>query len=136
MKQRSERQKLDALVRELSPLRHLYPGKATPRWISWLAGVIWELEETGSPGFGGADILAWWLVQRAMPRERLTRAQGKRLVKMAGRSQKTLDQLISMAENRSAPSRMQRGWSFMQLNTYIAGLKADSSVRIWEVARG
>lgn len=122
---RSNDDMIRAMVRELAPLRFIYRGLATPRWMDWLARTIWALETTGATGFGGPDVLAWWLVQRALPRERMTRATRDKLVRMAGRSQKALDLLVAVWERRSAPTRLQRGWSFMEVTSYVSQLRAN-----------
>jgi len=132
MKTRTHDEKIRALVAELRPLRVLFRGLASPGWMQWLAETIWRLETSGATCFGGADVFAWWLVQRAMPKRGLTRAHGRRLQRMAGRSQKCLDLLVAMAEDRAAPARFQCGWSFMRINTYMACLEAERSQPIWE----
>lgn len=113
------------LVAELAPLMDVFPGKATRGWLSKTAWRIWELEVLGPPHFGGPDVLAWWLVQRCKPKAPPTKAKAKRLIQMAGGSQKTLDLLVQVAEERSKPNRLGCGWTFMQVNSYLSARRAE-----------
>jgi hypothetical protein len=113
------------LVKELGPLMAIFPGRATPGWMGKIAVMIWLLETTGAPRFGGPDVLAWWLVQRCQPRVPLTKAKIRQLQRMCGKSQKTLDLLVAMAEDRSKPNRLGRGWSFLHVNSYLTMLRAE-----------
>ena len=70
--------------------------------------------------------LAWWLVQRCQPvTHTLTKAKIRKLQRMCVGSQKTLDMLISMEQNKSVPARLRQGWTFLHLNSYLAVLKSE-----------
>lgn len=115
----------DALIAELKKLKAIFPKLATPGWLSKMAHLIWALEGSGATRFGGPEILAWWLVQRCMPRARLTKARIATLVRMSGRSQKTLDLLVALDEERWKPSRHDIGWNFLQVNSYLTRCWAE-----------
>jgi hypothetical protein len=115
-----------AVVAELRPLAEIFP-QATPNWLAKTAWKVWLLERQRLTHFGGADVLAWWLVCRCQPKPPLTKAKIRKLQRMAGGSQRTMDLLVAVAEGRSTPKRLQTGWTFEQLTSYL---------RILELERG
>lgn len=115
------------LVNQLRPLGEIFP-EATPGFLSQLAWQIWQMEITGATQFGGPDVLAWWLVQRCIPKAPMTKAKLRKLLQMCGRNQKVLDLLVAMSEEHSRPRRLDCGWSFLELCSYITRLRAESGV--------
>lgn len=112
------------LVEALRPLQDYFP-EATAGFLSRLAWEIWQLEITGFTHFGGPEIMAWWLVQRCTPRPAMTRAKIRKLQRMCGGSQKTLDLLVAVAEENSRPRRWADGWTFLELCSYMTRLRAE-----------
>lgn len=125
--QRAAKDATTELVNQLRPLMALFPGVATRGWLSKMAWHIWQLEATGATNFGGPDVLAWWLVQRCQPYSPLSKATIRKLQRMCGGSQSTLDRLVKMEQNRRAPTRLQIGWSFERVNSYLSMLRADGA---------
>jgi hypothetical protein len=97
------------LIASLDELRAVFPGYATPVYLRELGFRLIDLEVTGRTQFGGAHVLAWWLVQRCRPGRTPTKGQVRRLGHAA-------------AWGQSGPTRLQRGWSFERLTTYVAML--------------
>lgn len=52
-------------MRELAPMRVLLRPYADPGWINKIARMIWILEFTGVSHFGGPEVFAWYLTDRA-----------------------------------------------------------------------
>ena len=114
-----------AVAEQLRPLAGYFP-KVTKGQLAKLAWRIWQLEATGATHFGGADVLAWWLVQRCQPPPALTKATIRRLQRMCGGSQKSLDLLVAMeVRGRPRPRRLQPGWTFEQIHHYLRLLELE-----------
>lgn len=116
---------MSSMITELAKLQVIFPGLATAGWIRNTATMIWQVCISGPSDFGTPDTLAWWLVQRCQPVVPLSRAKIKQLIRMSGGSQKTMDLLVAIAEERSTPSRLRGGWGFLQVNSYVAKLWAE-----------
>jgi hypothetical protein len=114
-------------VEQLRPLGEIFP-EATGGFLSKLAWQIWQLEVTGATHFGGPDVLAHWLVQRCQPKAPMTKAKIRQLQRMCGGSQKTIDLLQAMAEEHSRPRRLDCGWSFLELCSYMTRIRAERGV--------
>lgn len=110
------------LIAHLEELRAIFPGLATVGYLRRLGHTILDLEEGRRPHFGGVHVLAWWLVQRCRPHVPLTKARLHKLALLAGGSQRSMDLLVAAAENRYGPSRLQHGWDFGHLTSYMAQL--------------
>ena len=100
------RPEIAELLASLDELRAIFP-EATPMYLRDLGHRLINLEVLGRTRFGGAHVLAWWLVQRCTPSP--ARALGRRWG-------------LSAAQAKRQPLRLQQGWGFMRLTTYVAGL--------------
>ena len=94
------------LLSSLDELRAIFP-EATPMYLRDLGHRLIGLETSGRTRFGGAHVLAWWLVQRCTP------APARALGRQRG---------LSAAQAKRQPLRLQQGWDFMRLTQYVVSL--------------
>ncbi len=57
--------KFQKMMVELAPLRGLLYPRAGPGYLRDVARRIWIMEASGATHFGGPDVFAWYLTDRA-----------------------------------------------------------------------
>ena len=62
-----------------------------------------------------------------MTKAPMSKATIRKIQVMCGGSQKCLDLLVAMTEERSRPKRLKAGWTFDELVGYLSLVKAERS---------